>query len=99
MNVKKWKGNMPTYSPDEFSTEKRTWEEIVVSTCRSEIVHECNVVLSFVPILFTIPFDSFLVFLLTSIGAAIFDLFFVIMQRYNRPRLLKIVRHMKKSEK
>ena len=99
LNVKKWKGNMPTYSPDEFSTEKRTWEEIVVSTCRSEIVHECNVVLSFVPILFTIPFDSFLVFLLTSIGAAIFDLFFVIMQRYNRPRLLKIVRHMKKSEK
>lgn len=96
LNVKKWKSNMPTYSPDEFSTEKRSWEEIVVSTCRSEIVHECNVILSFIPIIFTIPFGSFLVFLLTSIGAAVFDLIFVIMQRYNRPRLLKIVKHIKK---
>lgn len=98
LNVKKWKSDMPTYSPDEFSTEKRSWEEIVIATCRSEIVHECNVVLSFVPIAFTAVFGSFLVFLLTSIGAACFDLVFVIMQRYNRPRLLKIVKYMKKEK-
>lgn len=30
-------------------------------------------------------------FLLTSLAAACFDLLFVIMQRYNRPRILRII--------
>lgn len=91
LRVKKWKGNMPTYSPDEFSTEKNSWEQIVSATCKSEIIHGTNIIVSFVPILFTFVFGSFVAFLITSIVGACLDLVFVIMQRYNRPRLIRMI--------
>lgn len=92
MKVKQWKAKMPTYSPEEFDIKKHSMEEIVQATCQSEIVHELNVVASFVPLLFTLFFGDFLVFLMTSLVAACFDLMFVIMQRFNRPRLVRMIR-------
>lgn len=97
LGVKKWKGKMPTYAPALFSVKERSLEEIVQATCQAEIVHEIIVVFSFMPLIAVVWFDSFMVFLLTSIGAACVDLTFVIMQRYNRPRLVKMAERMKKS--
>lgn len=96
LGVKKWKGKMPTYNPALFSVKERSLEEIVQATCQAEIVHEIIIVLSFMPLMAVMWFGSFMVFLLTSIGAACVDLTFVIMQRYNRPRLVKMVERMKK---
>lgn len=90
IKVKKWKNHMPTYSPDTFSPEKHTWSEIAEAACQSEIVHEINVLLSFLPLAVVPVLGAFPVFLLTSVGAAFFDLLFVIMQRYNRQRITKI---------
>ncbi len=81
---------MPTYNPQSFSNKKHTWNEIAQAMCQSELVHETNVIFSFVPIIATKWFGSFYVFFITSICGAIFDLIFVIMQRYNRPRVIKI---------
>ena len=92
LKVKKWKTNMPTYSPEEFDIKKHSIEEIVQATCRSELVHELDFVASFLPLLFTLCFGSFFVFLFTSLAAACFDLIFVIMQRFNRPRLVRMIR-------
>ena len=97
LKVKKWKANMPTYSPDEFDITKHSMEEIVQATCQSEIVHELNVVVSFIPLLFTFIFGAFLVFLFTSLAAACFDLVFVIMQRFNRPRLARMIKYTEKT--
>ena len=97
LKVKKWKANMPTYSPDEFDIKKHSMEKIVQATCRSEIVHEMNVVASFSPLLFTFIFGDFLVFLFTSLAAACFDLIFVIMQRFNRPRLVRMIKYTEKK--
>lgn len=91
LKVKSWKDKMPTYDVDSFSFELHSMEEIVMAMCQSEVVHEVIAIFSFVPVLFTIWFDSFGVFLITSILAAGFDMMFVIMQRYNRPRLVKIL--------
>lgn len=90
LNVKSWKNKMPTYNPQSFSNKKHTWNEIAQAMCQSELVHETNVIFSFVPIIATKWFGSFYVFFITSICGAIFDLIFVIMQRYNRPRVIKI---------
>ena len=95
IGVKKWKGKMPTYDPSLFSVKEKSFEEIVQATCQAEIVHEIIVVFSFLPLVAVIWFGSFMVFLLTSIGAACMDLTFVIMQRYNRPRLVKMAERMK----
>jgi len=96
LKVKKWKDRMPTYDIDTFSFELHSMEEIIMAMCQSEIVHEIIVVFSLVPLTFSIWFGSFGVFFITSILAAGFDMMFVIMQRYNRPRLVKI---LKKSNK
>ena len=92
IKVRKWKKHIPTYNPDTFSIEKHSLEEILQATCISEIVHEINIVLSFLPLIAAIPFGAFPVFLLTSLLAAGFDSLFVILQRYNRPRLLKAIK-------
>lgn len=92
MRVKKWKKHLPTFRPEEFRLQKRSVEEIIGATCQSELVHEINIPLSFVPLLFSVWFDSFYVFLITSCAAALFDSLFVILQRYNRPRLLRLMR-------
>lgn len=97
LKVKKWKKHMPTYSPDTFDLNKHTIEEIISATCQSELVHETIVVLSFLPILLAIPFGTLGVFIATSIVAALIDCIFIIMQRFNRPRLLKILNKRNKQ--
>lgn len=91
LGVRQWKNKMPTYDPDTFDISKHSWEEIAQATCQSELVHETNIVFSFVPIVFSIWFGALAVFLITSLLSAAYDLLFVIMQRYNRPRILKII--------
>lgn len=92
LRVAAWKKYLPSYQPELFSMNGKSLNEIAQAMCQAEIVHEIIIPLSFVP-LFMIPrFDSAAVFIITSILAACFDLLFVIIQRFNRPRILKISR-------
>ena len=97
LRVRQWKNRMPTYDADAFDIAKRSWAEIAQAMCQSELVHETDIVFSFVPVVFSVRFGSFAVFLVTSVLGAAYDLMFVMMQRYNRPRILKIINREKKS--
>ena len=89
-NVRGWKGRIPTYAPMQFSLRENTLCRVIQNTCGAEIVHEIIMALSFLPLL-TVPlFGEFAVFFLTSLGAAMYDSIFVMAQRYNRPRLVRI---------
>lgn len=90
LKIKNWKGKLPTYAPGQFSLEDNSLHRIIQNMCGAEAVHEVIMVLSFLPLL-TVPFfGSFPVFLITSVLAAAFDGIFVMAQRYNRPRLVRI---------
>ena len=54
--VKKWKKKLPTFNPQDFNFHKKPIEEVIQVMCQAEIVHEIIMVLSFVPILFSIWF-------------------------------------------
>ncbi len=99
LKVKKWKKYMPTFSPNTFDPSKHSFEEICSATCQSEIIHEIIFLLSYLPILLYLPFGELAVFLSTSIVASLVDLVFVTMQRFNRPRLLKIIEKKKELKK
>ena len=58
--------------------------------CGAEIVHELIMILSFLPMLTVPVFGSLPVFLITSVVSALFDSIFVMAQRFNRPRLVRI---------
>lgn len=98
IKVKQWKGKMPTYDPMCFDRRIHTWDEIAQAMCQAEMVHEVIIILSFVPIFASIPFGSLFVFIITSVLAACYDAIFVIMQRYNRPRIMKLVGKVEKCD-
>lgn len=95
INVKKWKGRMPSYNPSSYMTKNCDLDDIINTMCRNEVIHEVIALLSFVPILFSLVFDAIYVFVITSVFACLFDLIFVIMQRYNRPRLIRLKNRIK----
>ncbi len=91
LRVKEWKKHLPTYDPDAFDKKRHSWSEIAQAMCQAELVHETIAVLSLLPIVFSIWFGAAIVFILTSVFSALFDLCFVMIQRYNRPRVLKML--------
>lgn len=97
LRVKKWKKFMPSYNPDSYSIKNdvRSLEIIADTTCRNEVIHLAICLFSFVPIIFIAFFGSAAVFIITSVLSCMFDMIFVIMQRYNRPRLVKIIERKK----
>lgn len=98
IRVHKWKKFLPTYSPETFSMENKSVEEVLMATCQAEVVHEIIIILSFVPII-CIPFlGDPVVFILTSVLSALFDLIFVFIQRFNRPRLRTLLSLQQKKE-
>jgi hypothetical protein len=95
LRVKQWKGKLPTYDPREFSLKEQTLEQILRNMCGAELVHETIMVLSLVPIGFSRIFGELPVFLATSLAACLFDGLFVMAQRYNRPRLVRLAQKRK----
>lgn len=99
LNVKKWKNRMPTYDSSLFDTKIHSLHKIVQAMCQAELVHEMIVVLSFVPIVAGVWFGAYPVFVITSILAAMFDLIFVMIQRYNRQRVIKLMKYKEGKSK
>lgn len=97
LKLKKWKDHMPTYNPTLFSLEDNSLEQIAKNMCQAEVVHEVIILCSFLPMLFIIPWGEFWVFFITSLAAAIFDSIFVMLQRYNRPRIMKLLKYQNRK--
>jgi len=91
LRVKTWKKHLPTYDPRQFSMREHSPEQIVRNMCGAEVVHEIIIACSFLPLLMVPLFGAFWVFFITSLLAALVDSLFVMAQRYNRPRLERII--------
>ncbi len=96
IKVKAWKKYMPTYNSDNFNIRLNSYEDVAGAMCQGELVHETIIIFSFLPVLASIWFGEIEVFIITSIISAFIDLMFVILQRYNRPRVLRLIRLEKK---
>lgn len=97
LRLKRWKDRMPTYDPRKFSLEENSLEQVITNMCQAEVVHEIIALCSLIPLLFSLFWDSFWVFFITSILSAALDLCFVMLQRYNRPRLMRILQKQSKK--
>ena len=96
LRVRSWRKYVPTYSPDTFDTTKKTIREIVGATCQAEIIHEIIMALSLLPIA-AIPFlGGAAAIIITSILSMLIDSVFVILQRYNRPKLVRVMERFDK---
>ena len=96
LRVRRWKKYVPTYSPETFDASTKTVKELIGATCQAEIVHEVIMAFSLLPIVL-IPFlGGAIAIIITSVLSALIDCIFVILQRYNRPKLLKIMERFDK---
>ena len=58
---------------------------------KSEVDHWINEVISVSTIFFSLIWGQFWIFFITAVAAMIFDSQFIIIQRYNRPRIVKLI--------
>ena len=97
LKIKRWKRRMPTFDNARFNPQLHSWDEIAQALCQAELVHETIMILSFLPIAEGIWFGAYPVFIITSVLAAGYGLLFVMMQRYNRQRVLTLLAHKSAS--
>lgn len=94
---------MPTYFPKDFSLKEHTPAEVVQNMCIAEVGHEINVICSFFPLLYAVfqprLQGDWYIFALTGILAAGVDFPFLLMQRYNRPRMVELRETWEKRQK
>ena len=95
LRVKKWKGKALTYNPELFSLKENSLEDIANTMTKAELDHWINEAISLSTLFFAIIWGKFWIFLITAIAAMIFDGQFIIIQRYNRPRVVKILEKQK----
>lgn len=97
--VRKWKNHIPTYSPDTFDIKQKTLWEIIGATCQAEIVHEIIMLLSLLPMTLIPLLGGAAPLIVTSILSMMIDSAFVVLQRYNRPKLVRLMgRFQRKAE-
>lgn len=90
--MKKWKDKVPTYNPELFSLKKHSLETVANAMAKSEIDHWINEVISLSSLLFVFVWGEPWTFLITAVAAMLFDAQFIVVQRYNRPRLVKLIK-------
>ena len=91
LRVKEWKGKALTYNPELFSLKENSLEDIANTMVKAETDHWINEVISLSTLLFPLLWGQFWIFLITAVAAMIFDAQFIVIQRYNRPRIVKIL--------
>ena len=75
--------------------EIRDLKQLYINMLHSELVHIAIVILSYVPLIISIFWsylnDSILIFLITSVLSSLMDMSFVVAQRYNSPRVKRLM--------
>ena len=99
LRVKKWKGKALTYNPEQFDLKTNSLDQIANTMVKSEIDHWINEVISISTMFFGLIWGETWIFVITALAAMIFDGQFIVIQRYNRPRVLKILEKRNKSQK
>lgn len=98
LRVKDWKDKALTYNPETFSLKEHSLEEIANTMAKSEVDHWINEAISVSTIFFSIFWGAFWIFFVTALAAMIFDSQFIIIQRYNRPRVVKLIERQNSIE-
>lgn len=95
LRVKKWKGKALTYRPELYDVKNCTLEDLANTTAKSELDHWINIIIALSTVLFGFIWGEMWIFAITAFLAAVFDSQFIVIQRYNRPRLVRLIKREK----
>lgn len=91
LHVRKWKDKVLTFDPDSYNFKNRTLEQLATTMSKSELDHWINEVISVVSISFILLWGCPAAFLISAVAAMIFDAQFIVVQRYNRPVVVRLI--------
>lgn len=91
--VQKWKDKVLTYNPELFDMKTRTLDEVAITMAKVEVDHWVNELLSLTTILFALLWGNWWLFVIQAVAAMAFDGQFILVQRYNRPKALRVLKH------
>lgn len=91
IHVKDWKDKVLTYAPAEFDLKENSLETVANNMAKAELDHWINSLISISTIFFGLIWDAYLPFIISAIFAMVFETQFIILQRYNRPRVVKLL--------
>lgn len=101
LRVKRWKDFLPTNRPGDFDIRTTDIAGILNNSCRAEAVHATNNAAGYLPLLLTCLMTRqrqyLSIALFIAVGFGIADSILALIQRYNRPRLLRLLDLMEKS--
>lgn len=92
IRVKKWKAHALTYDPKQFSLQDNSLEQLANNMTKAEADHWINVAISLSTLLFALMWGELWIFALSAFAAILFDGQFIVIQRYNRPRVVKLLK-------
>lgn len=100
IHVKSWKDKVLTYAPAEFDLKENSLEVVANNMAKAELDHWINSLISISTISFGLIFEViFSPFVISAICAMIFETQFIILQRYNRPRVVKLIEREERKNK
>ena len=98
IKVKSWKDKVLTYAPQEFDLKANSLETVANNMAKAELDHWINSLISISTIFFGYISNVFWPFIVSAIFAMAFETQFIVLQRYNRPRVVKIIEKEGKSK-
>ena len=98
LRVQKWKDKVPTYNPELFDMKTRSLDDIAVTMAKVETDHWVNELLSLTTLLFPLLWGQWWIFVLSAFVAMLFDAQFIVVQRFNRPKAVRVLKHREKMK-
>ena len=91
LKVRKWKDKVLTFEPDKYDFRNRTLPQLATTMSKSELDHWINQLISLFSMLFAFIWGCAPIFIISAIVAMLFDAQFIVVQRYNRPIVLRMM--------
>ncbi|MBE6688095.1 MAG: hypothetical protein E7588_02320 [Ruminococcaceae bacterium] len=92
LKVRKWKDKVLTFEPDKYDFKNRTLEQLATTMAKSELDHWINQIISLLSMLYAFLWGCAPAFVITAVLAMLFDAQFIVVQRYNRPIVLRLMK-------
>jgi len=98
LKVRKWKDKVLTFEPDMYDFRNRTPHQLATTMAKSETDHWINEIISIISMFFSFIWGCPAAFIISALAAMVFDARFIVVQRYNRPIVLRLAERQSKEK-
>ncbi len=88
LKIKRLKEKLPGTERTNFTPQKNGLQDIIDCGCKIEVEHEVCILTSIISVFLAIPFGYVGLFVTAAVLCIVYDMAFVCVQRFNRPRLV-----------